>query len=80
MSTALRKYIQVNLKNVSLKNRKSSAGAPELFVLKKNGKLQICMDYRGLDVIMIRDSYSLPFNLRHAQTLKEGEDIFKTWP
>ena len=39
---------------------KSSAGAPILFVKKKDGSLRLCVDYRGLNAISIRDKYPIP--------------------
>jgi hypothetical protein len=39
---------------------KSAFGAPILFVRKKNGKLRMCVDYRALNKLSIRDRYPLP--------------------
>ena len=38
----------------------SPYGAPILFAQKKNGKLQLCVDYRALNKQTISDSYPLP--------------------
>ena len=38
----------------------SPAGAPILFVKKKDGSLQLCMDYRGLNRITRKNWYPLP--------------------
>ena len=35
-------------------------GAPVLFVKKKNGTLRLCIDYRGLNNVTIKNKYSLP--------------------
>ena len=35
-------------------------GAPFLFVKKKDGSLHICIDYRELNKITIKNKYSLP--------------------
>ncbi|KAL0445153.1 UNVERIFIED_CONTAM: Transposon Tf2-11 polyprotein [Sesamum latifolium] len=35
-------------------------GAPVLFVRKKDGKIRMCIDYRGLNSITIKNKYSLP--------------------
>lgn len=39
---------------------KSPFGAPILFVPKKNGKLRMCVDYRALNKLTIKNRYPLP--------------------
>lgn len=39
---------------------KSPYGAPILFVRKKNGKLRMCIDYRALNKLTIKNRYPLP--------------------
>lgn len=39
---------------------KSPYGAPILFVRKKNGKLRMCVDYRALNKITVKNRYPLP--------------------
>ena len=38
----------------------SPFGAPILFVRKKDGKLRLCVDYRALNLISVKNSYPLP--------------------
>ena len=38
----------------------SPAGAPILFVRKKDGSLRLCVDYRGLNSITRKNWYPLP--------------------
>ena len=38
----------------------SPYGAPVLFVVKKDGSLRMCVDYRGLNKVTIRNKYPLP--------------------
>ncbi|KAJ9689262.1 hypothetical protein PVL29_014772 [Vitis rotundifolia] len=38
----------------------SSWGAPMLFVKKKNGTLRLCIDYRKLNRVILKDKYPLP--------------------
>ena len=39
---------------------KSPYGAPVLFVDKKDGKSRLCVDYRALNKVTVKNSYSLP--------------------
>jgi hypothetical protein len=57
---ALKEYIDENLKKGFIRPSTSPAGCPVLFVPKKDGKLRLCMDYRALNNITIKDRYALP--------------------
>jgi hypothetical protein len=41
-------------------NSISPAGAPIHFVQKKDGSLRLCIDYRGLNALMVKDRTPLP--------------------
>lgn len=56
----LRKYIDENLANGRIRPSKSPAGAPILFVPKKDGSLRLCVDYRGLNKVTVKNRYPLP--------------------
>ncbi len=56
----LREYIDENLAKNFIQHSKSPAGAPVLFVKKKDGSLRMCVDYRGLNKITIKNRYPLP--------------------
>jgi hypothetical protein len=56
----LRKYIDENLKNGRIRESKSPAGAPILFVPKADGSLRLCVDYRGLNKVSVKNRYPLP--------------------
>ena len=43
-----------------IRQSKSPYGAPVLFVDKKNGKLRLCVDYRALNKVTVKNSYPLP--------------------
>ena len=57
---ALKEYIDSNLAKGYIKPSTSPAGAPILFVKKKDGSLRLCVDYRGLNNITVRNRYPLP--------------------
>ena len=56
----LREYLDKMLEQGKIQPSKSPAGAGLMFVPKANGKLRLCVDYRKLNDITIRNSYSLP--------------------
>ena len=43
-----------------IRQSKSPHGAPILFVDNKNGKLRLCVDYRALNKVTVKNSYPLP--------------------
>ncbi|GAB7332949.1 hypothetical protein MBLNU13_g04654t1 [Cladosporium sp. NU13] len=57
---ALREYLEQALKNGWIKRSISEAGAPILFVPKKDGSLRLCVDYRGLNTITKKNRHPLP--------------------
>ena len=56
----LKEYININLEKGFIRLSISLAASLLLFVLKKNGKLRLCVDYRQLNSITIKDRYPLP--------------------
>ena len=56
----LKTYIETNLKNGFIKPFKSPVRAPILFDKKLDGSLQLCVDYRGLNNLTIKNRYPLP--------------------
>ena len=56
----LKTYIKTNLANGFIQPSKSPAGAPILFDWKSEGSLLLCVDYRGLNNITIKNRYPLP--------------------
>jgi len=56
---ALRDYLDENLTKNFIRHSKSPAGAPILFVKKKDGSLRMCVDYRGLNKVTIKNQYPL---------------------
>ena len=57
----LKTYIETNLANGFIHPSKSLATAPMLFNGKPDRNLRLCMNYRGLNNITIKNRYPLPF-------------------
>lgn len=57
---ALREWLDENLSKGFIRASSSPAGAPILFVKKKDGSLRLCVDYRGLNNGTIKNRYPLP--------------------
>ena len=56
----LKTYIETHLKTGFIQPSKSPAGAPSLFDKKPDGSLRLCVDYRGLNNLTIKNRYPLP--------------------
>ena len=56
----MRDYIKDSLKKGWIRRSISPAGAPILFVAKKGGGLRLCVDYRGLNAITVKNRHALP--------------------
>ncbi|CAD6976240.1 unnamed protein product, partial [Tilletia controversa] len=70
---ALRSWLDEHLSKGFIRPSTSPAGAPILFVKKKDGSLRLCVDYRGLNRVTIKNRYPIPLldatieRLRHAK-------------
>ncbi|KAJ9517096.1 hypothetical protein QJQ45_002608 [Haematococcus lacustris] len=53
-------WVQDLLAKGMIEPNSSPFAAPILFVKKKSGELRMCLDYRQLNKITIRDQYPLP--------------------
>lgn len=56
----LKTYIETDLKTGFIRPSRSPAGAPILFDRKPDGSLCLCVDYRGLNNLTIKNRYPLP--------------------
>lgn len=57
---ALCEFLDENLKNDFICPSQSPAGAPVLFIKKKDGSLRLAVDYCGLNKVTRKDRYPLP--------------------
>ena len=55
----LKAYIKTNLANKFIRPSKSHAGAPILFNRKSDNSLWLCINYQGLNNLMIKNRYPL---------------------
>ena len=58
--STLKVYIETNLDRGFIQRSSSPAAAPILFAKKKGGGLRLCVDYRALNSITIKNRYPLP--------------------
>lgn len=56
----LKEYLDTSLERGLIRESTSPAGSPVLFVPKPDGTKRLCMDYRSLNNITIKDRYALP--------------------
>jgi transposase InsO family protein len=56
----LKEQLDILLRKGWIQPSSSSFGAPVLFAFKKNGKLRMCIDYRQLNDLTVKDGYVLP--------------------
>ncbi|SPC65346.1 uncharacterized protein UHOD_11060 [Ustilago sp. UG-2017b] len=68
----LRGYLEENLAKGFVSPSDSPAASPILFVKKKDGSLRLCVDYRGLNQITIRNRYPLPLIDELLDRLREA--------
>jgi hypothetical protein len=57
---AMKEELERLLKNGSIEPSVSPFGAPVIFVKKKDGSLRMCMDYRALNKITIKNRFPIP--------------------
>jgi hypothetical protein len=56
----LKEFLEENLVKGFIRESKSPAGAPILFTPKKDRGLRLCVNYRGLNAITVKNRYPLP--------------------
>lgn len=56
----LKKQLDENLKQGFIRPSRSPFGSPVLFVKKKDGTMRLCVDYRALNKVTVKNKYPLP--------------------
>jgi hypothetical protein len=74
---ALDEYLKDNLAKGFIRPSSSPAGAPILFVKKSDGTLRLCVDYRGINKITIKNRYPLPLIQENLDRLKHAKYFSK---
>jgi hypothetical protein len=74
---ALKAWLEENLRKGFIRPSSSPAASPVLFVQKPDGALRLCMDYRGLNAVTVKDRYPLPLTKETLNNLK-GMKYFST--
>ena len=74
---ALHEYLQENLDKGYIRASSSPAGAPILFVKKRDGSLRLCVDYRGLNKITVKNRYPLPLIREFLDRLRDAKFFSK---
>lgn len=64
---AIREYLKSALEKKWIRPSSSQIGSPVLFVRKKDNSLRLCVDYRGLNEVTVKNNYPLPLL---SETLK----------
>ncbi|KAL6459344.1 hypothetical protein MHYP_G00328160 [Metynnis hypsauchen] len=72
---AVRKHLQTLLDAGVIRESQSPYSSPIVVVLKKNGDVRLCIDFRKLNALTIRDAYALP-NLEEAFSALAGSKWF----
>ena len=71
----MKAYIETNLANEFIKPSKSPAEAPILFDRKSDGSLQLCVNYQGLNNLMIKNRYPLPLIRESLDRLRRAKEF-----
>ena len=72
---AVRKHLQTLLEAGVIRESESPYSSPIVVVKKKNGDVRLCVDYRKLNALTIRDAYALP-NLEETFSALAGSKWF----
>jgi RNase H-like domain found in reverse transcriptase/Reverse transcriptase (RNA-dependent DNA polymerase)/Integrase zinc binding domain/Chromo (CHRromatin Organisation MOdifier) domain/Retrotransposon gag protein/Zinc knuckle/Retroviral aspartyl protease len=71
----LKRYLKENLAKGYIRESKSPAASPIIFVPKSDGSKRLCVDYRKLNDITVKNCYPLPLISEMQQQL-QGATVF----
>ena len=70
---ALETYVNTELAKGYIRYSTSPAGAPCFFVKKKDGSLRLCVDFRGLNKLTVKNRYPIPLIAELIRTVAKGK-------
>ena len=73
----LREYIDEMREKGFIRDSQSPASSPVMFVRKKDGSLRLCVDYRKLNSITVKNRYPLPLTNQLIDRLTEAKYFTK---
>ncbi len=76
-SKLLEEYIKENLEKGFIRPSESPAGYPVVFQKKKDGTLRVCIDYKKLNEVTIRNSYPIPLITDIIERVKDAKFFTK---
>jgi len=74
---ALRKYLDDMLKQGKISPSKSPAGVPILFVRNPDGRLQLVVDYQGLNKVTVHNKYPIPLMTELRDQVRDAQIFTK---
>lgn len=74
----LREWLQDNLSKGFIRPSSSPAASPVLFVKKSDGKLRLCMDYRALNALTVKNRYPIPLISETLDRLSKAQYFTKS--
>ena len=69
----MKKWLKENIDKGFIRESASPFGAPCFFIKKKDGSLRLCMDYRQLNKVTIKDRFPLPLITDLIRSLSMGK-------
>ena len=73
----LKAYLETNMTNGFIQRSSSSAAAPIVFAKKKDSSLHLCVDYRALNAITVKNRYLLPLILEMLDRMRDAKVFTK---
>ena len=73
----LKKYLDDNLRKGFIRPSSSPYSSPVIFARKPSGGLRLCVDYRGLNAITVKNRYPLPLIQETLQAVSKAKYFTK---